>query len=442
METLVRHPVAEPVASARSVLAEGAAAPVWSFADRELAEALTEAGRLAAQAEELRLRLLGQMDSRGLARAAGATSTAALVRDSQRVSQRAAGRDVALAGALDRNCERTRAALTDGRVNVEQARVIVNALADLVRRVTTLADHEREQAEDYLIEMAAVFGPDELRRLGKRVFEVIDPAAADAREGELLDDEEERARQLCRLAMRRCGDGSTRGSFRLPDAQADMLRAVLEAMSSPRRTGTGDAGSGARDPGADEALAAYPVRMGRAFSDLVEHLPVDRLPQHGGVSAQLVITVDHQVLQTGLGAATLSSGTRISAGQARRLACNAGLLPAVMDGRSTVLDLGRSSRLFSIKQRIALGITQQGCVWAGCDRPAAWCEAHHARCPWADGGNTDLADGVLLCSRHHTLAHGSWTVRIADDGVPETVPPRRIDPDQRPRRHRRFHQRE
>ncbi len=437
METLVRHPVAEAVASVRGVLGQAAEAAAWSLADAELMPLLADLGAVEAQLDELRLRVLAQVESRGLARAAGATSTAALVRDAERVSQRAAGRDVALATALDRDREQTRAALAAGAVNAEQAQVIVCALADLTKQVTTLTDAEAAKAEAFLIDMAAVHGPEELRRLGRRVFEVIDPAAADAREGELLEAEEERARQLCRFSMRRCGDGTSRGGFRLPDAQADMLRAVLEAMSSPRRTS-----NEARDPGGDEPVPAYPVRMGRAFAELVEHLPLDGLPQHGGVSAQLVITIGHQALQSGLGAATLSSGTTISAGQARRLACNAGLLPAVLDGPSSVLDLGRSCRLFSAKQRIALGVTQGGCVWAGCDRPAAWCEAHHARCPWAEGGTTDLADGVLLCTRHHTLAHGEWTVRIADDGIPETIPPSRVDPDQRPRRHRRFPQRE
>ena len=37
--------------------------------------------------------------------------------------------------------------------------------------------------------------------------------------------------------------------------------------------------------------------------------------------------------------------------------------------------------------------------------PAAWCEAHHATNPWARGGSSDLADGVLLCSWHHHRAH-------------------------------------
>jgi hypothetical protein len=71
--------------------------------------------------------------------------------------------------------------------------------------------------------------------LGRRLFEVIDPERADEHEGRLLEAEEARARALTWLRMRPVGDGTTRGSFRLPDAQADMLRTVLEGYASPRR---------------------------------------------------------------------------------------------------------------------------------------------------------------------------------------------------------------
>jgi hypothetical protein len=95
----------------------------------------------------------------------------------------------------------------------------------------------------------------------------------------------------------------------------------------------------------------------------------------------------------------------ISASQARRLACTAKILPAVLGGASEVLDLGRARRLFSPAQRKAMAIRDVTCRAEGCEIPAAWCEAHHANKPWARGGKTDLADGALLCSFHHHRAH-------------------------------------
>jgi hypothetical protein len=67
-------------------------------------------------------------------------------------------------------------------------------------------------------------------------------------------------------------------------------------------------------------------------------------------------------------------------------------VPAVRGGESAPLDLGRTCRLFTDKQRQALALIYDTCAIAGCDRPFDWCEIHHLRA-WAKGGRTDLADG-------------------------------------------------
>lgn len=118
----------------------------------------------------------------------------------------------------------------------------------------------------------------------------------------------------------------------------------------------------------------------------------------------MVVTIDHDRLTSQLGAAGLSTGGVISAGELRRLACEHAILPAVLDGRSQVLDLGRSRRLFDRHQRLAMALGHSSCQTNGCTVPAAWCEAHHRR-PFGTGGSTDLADGALLCPFHHHRAH-------------------------------------
>jgi hypothetical protein len=176
--------------------------------------------------------------------------------------------------------------------------------------------------------------------------------------------------------------------------------------------------------------------------ELVEHLPGDGLPQSGGVNATVVVTVDLATLQGGLGTVVLDTGTELSAGQARRLACTATVVPMVLGGDSQILDVGMGQRLFDRYQRIALAQRDGGCVWPGCDRPPAWCEAHHL-CPWSQGGPTDLNNGVLVCGFHHRLLHGGeWEARMATDGVVEVIPPARIDPDRTPLRHARFKHRQ
>jgi Domain of unknown function (DUF222) len=193
-----------------------------------------------------------------------------------------------------------------------------------------------------------------------------------------------------------------------------MLRAALHAIANPgladaicrtepatptsaTTVGTTSTSVPAPKPG--------PRVLGEAFCRLVETLDVDRIPQTGGMSATVVVTIPIETLQGGLGAATMDTGTRLSPGEARRMACEAGLIPAVLGGRSEVLDLGRVRRLFSKPQRLAMAVRQSfRCATEGCDRPTGWCDAHHLK-PWSTGGRTDLADGVLVCGRHHTLAH-------------------------------------
>jgi len=118
-----------------------------------------------------------------------------------------------------------------------------------------------------------------------------------------------------------------------------------------------------------------------------------------------VVTLDEgDHLRGRLKTAGLDSGEVISSGEARRLACGAGLIPAVLGGDSRPLDLGHSRRLFSEAQRVALGVAFKTCAADGCQRPYAWCELHH-RQPWAHGGRTDLADALPLCHFHHQRIH-------------------------------------
>jgi hypothetical protein len=123
---------------------------------------------------------------------------------------------------------------------------------------------------------------------------------------------------------------------------------------------------------------ARPEAMGQALCELLERVPAHRLPSTGGTSATVVVLLDYDTLRTGLGAAHLDTGQAISAAQARRLACTAGIVPAVyqhaLGGPSVVLDLGRRTRLHTETQRLALTVRDHGCTADTCDRPPAWTE--------------------------------------------------------------------
>src|SRR5690606_5113505 len=115
-----------------------------------------------------------------------------------------------------------------------------------------------------------------------------------------------------------------------------------------------------------------------------------------------------------------------------RQRCISGIVPVTLDQAGSPLDVGREERLFTTKQRIALAIRDGGCRMPGCDRPPSYTEAHHLNERAADGGRTDIADGILLCRHCHMLIHNNgW--RISRTGARYfAVPPPPVDRERRP----------
>lgn len=65
-----------------------------------------------------------------------------------------------------------------------------------------------------------------------------------------------------------------------------------------------------------------------------------------------------------------------------------------------VLAFGRTRRLASQFQRLALWLEHPVCMYPGCSVPASRCQAHHI-VPWDEGGGTNLDNLALLCPHHH-----------------------------------------
>ncbi|MDV8021415.1 HNH endonuclease signature motif containing protein [Rhodococcus sp. IEGM 1330] len=123
----------------------------------------------------------------------------------------------------------------------------------------------------------------------------------------------------------------------------------------------------------------------------------------------------------------------LSRNTSRQLACDCVLTAIVMDEHGSPINLARTARTVTAKQRKALTARDHGCAFPGCGKPASWTEAHHIW-HWADGGPTDMNNLVLLCGFHHRLMHHSdWEVFIATDGHPWFVPPATVDPYRQPR---------
>ena len=255
--------------------------------------------------------------------------------------------------------------------------------------------------EATLVEKAKRLDPHALRRAARRALAAVEPdeAVVDAHEDEQVHHEEQRALARTRLTLHDNNDGTTSGHFTVPTLAASILKKVLDTMTSPRR---GRLGAGSAQAG-DQIIDRDPAHdRGLAFTTVLERLPTDHL--HGKVAATVIVTLDHDTLTGQLKAAGLDTGDLVSAAEARRLACNAGLVPAVLNGQSQLLDLGRSKRLFSESQRLAGALTHTECAADGCDVPYAWAELHHQK-PWSRGGRTDLDQMVPLCGFHHRRIH-------------------------------------
>lgn len=306
-----------------------------------------------------------------------------------------------------------------GRISQTHALVIGTALKQLPEQTTP---EQKQLVETQLITDAQRLSPRDLATRARRISELYEPEeSVDAHENDLLTRREAHARSRTSLAMWDVGDGTWRGQFVLPELQARMLKTVIDAIVAPRRTHL-DEGL----PRVERARAEaendkpYDRKAGEAFGMLIEHLPTNGLPTTGGTPARIIVTIDETKLRSGVAAASLVTGERISAGQLRRLACNHGILPAVLGGKSVPVDLGRQQRLFTSAQRDALAVMDGGCVAPGCDRPPPWCEAHHGGLPFAYGGKTNLDEGYLLCSAHHHEAHRHrWRLRRTSTGRAE-----------------------
>ena len=388
------HPIIECAADLRAALSDVASVePVFmETGDKQAAlVALTE---IRSQLDAVTVRLLAASDDVGEAH--GLRDAAAWLAVQTRTTRRETRRDLALGRALEEHPD-IATALTSGVLRTEQARVITEAVDALPAHVDC---ETRERAESVLLELAAQHDARNLKQIGKRILDVVAPEVGESHEADALQKEEARAAAGVELTLTDDGDGRCHGRFTVPSHVGAMLRRHLLALANPARHTEAEL----RDESGD--WKSLRRRLGEAFVEYVERYPVEATPQTAGVNATVVVTMTLEQLLAGQATALLDDGSRMSAGQARRLACEAAIIPVVLGTRSQPLDLGRAARLFTKAQRIALGLRDGGCTAKGCETSASACHAHHDE-PWSRRGLTDLANGRLLCPRHHRLAHDS-----------------------------------
>ena len=155
-------------------------------------------------------------------------------------------------------------------------------------------------------------------------FEVIAPEVAEAYQGKMLELEEAKAARKTSFEMSIDDQGVAHGRFRTTQRHGEMLRKMIWALTNPVRQGS------TKHSPIDPDLPAS-VRQGIAFTQIIEAVDAHWLPAHGGVGATVVVTMTLEQLLadlTAAGVCTLDTGTRITAAEARRLACRAGIIPS------------------------------------------------------------------------------------------------------------------
>ncbi len=316
------------------------------------------------------------------------------------------------------------AAQTAGEVSAEQVAVIESALRRVDRPGFDPA--QVTAGEKLLVGFAGTFGPHDLTRLARQVVEAIDP------DGSLPDDQVISDRRF--LHLRTTRDGSTVGEFRLTPACGTKLQTVLGPLTRPHPDLPLAAGMA---PERDERV--YVQRMHDGLEEMCDRLlRSGSLPDSGGTPATVVVTMTADDLIRRTGMATTAGGSPISVREALRLAGEAEIIPVVLADGGEILTLGRTRRIASPTQTLALSARDGGCSFPGCDRPPDLCERHHITA-WVDGGTTDLDNLTLLCRyHHHNFAGRGWTCELNLDRIPQWRPPRWVDPQRRPQIHHRI----
>ncbi|MGY6496662.1 MAG: DUF222 domain-containing protein [Microcella sp.] len=231
-------------------------------------------------------------------------------------------------------------------------------------------------------------------------------------------------------------DGMTRLSGLLDPESAALVRSAIDGATSPRRGGPRFT-SDSEIERAERLIADTRTTEQIAVDALVELVRIggEVAPNEliGAAPPAVQVIIAERDLRAGAGLARIEGQSEpVSVATAERHRCTAGTLAIVVDAAADVLSLGRETRLYTRRQRLALAARDGGCRFPGCDRPPSWSEAHHIT-EWMHGGRTDIANGILLCRHHHLLLHNNgWEIERHPDAGFAFRPPPRIDPDRTP----------
>lgn len=399
-----------------AALAAVAALDVRALSDTSVVRGLAELLVVEAQLRAVQTRWLAAADARDATVAVSGRATRWWLIEERNLSRSDASNRMRLARLLPAYPvldDAFRAGdVTDAQVSVIVAGLVscpVEVRDVVEKELVTLAEshapfHLSQAVEVILARLGA--GQDESNRLARR-----------------------HGRRSVDLDQTFAGTGSLSGTL-TPDVY-DALRLAINAAG------------GAAPYGSEDDRSAAQRRHDALGAVASHYLAHAELPAAGGERPRVVVTIDRAALSEASGDtldrerwATLDGGLPVPPETARRLACDAQLLPVAVHWDTGALALGRTTRVWSQAIRRTTWIRDHGtCAFPGCRRTPA--DLHHIVW-WSNGGRTDLDNAAWLCAFHHWLVHeGGWTLRrdparnyvfTSGDGREFGHPPRHSQP--------------
>ena len=318
----------------------------------------------------------------------GRDTTAAIARATGSSTRRA--REQAKAAEVTEKVAGAAQALADGEVSSEHLAVLARI------------DDVHDAAE--LLTLAAVQSPETFDATVTRF--VLD------RDGAGLRERQQAARSVRFFAAEE-GCVGVRGIL-TPVEGAELRGCLLRIADRAWR---------AQHPERAETLGAHGgpplhARLADALMSLVRSEP----GVGAGSRPTIIVTVNAETLHADIAGTGPGSGP-VDLTDIAELAVRADIYTAVRDTSGAVLSFGRSRRLATLLQRLAVIIRDGGqCAITGCDVSHERCDVHHV-IDYEHGGPTNLTNLTnlaLLCPAHHTHLHtnrlhlqrpnGTWTI--------------------------------
>ena len=274
-----------------------------------------------------------------------------------------------------------------GRVHTANMRAILTHLSPCGLEVL-------QTYEDSLLDLGLPAGPKEIHTFCRELAAVHKPD----RERDKVNAQGGRL-----VRVRRVGDLAHLDAMVDP-VLGDQLKATLAATAKASRTPDDPRSHAERSADALEDL----LRQG------MDHADCQQTPSRGRPHATISVQLETLLGMGQQGPAILSRFGLIPASTAARVTCDAVVRLVVKHGQR-VLNVGRSRRVVSPRQRAALAERYQRCVVPGCGVRLADCDIHHLWW-WSLSGPTDLDLQIPVCSSHHIWLHeGGYTITREDD---------------------------